>query len=192
MILNLFKLFANYFVTGMFSVGGGLATLPFLYDMSDRTGWFTYQELNNMVAISECTPGAIGANTATYVGFHVASFPGIIAANLGLVMPGILLILLIAKFLDQFRNNPLVDRTFNGLRPASVGLISAAAVSVLRITMLNEEMMQSAKSFVSWIDYRAVILAVVLFVLMKKFKDVHPAAFLGASAVVGAVFSFAE
>ena len=104
----------------------------------------------------------------------------------------VLLILLIAKFLDQFRNNPLVDRTFNGLRPASVGLISAAAVSVLRITMLNEEMMQSAMSFVSWIDYRGVILAVVLFVLKTKFKDVHPAAFLGASAVVGAVFSFAE
>lgn len=69
------RLFWEFFKTGLFSVGGGLATLPFIYDMSDRTGWFTYQQIADMVAVSESTPGPIGVNTATYVGYITAAFP---------------------------------------------------------------------------------------------------------------------
>ena len=82
------QLFYNFFITGLFSIGGGLATLPFLYDLSDKTGWFTHAELANMLAVSESTPGAIGINMATYVGFETASLPGAVIATLGLIAPG--------------------------------------------------------------------------------------------------------
>ena len=86
------QLFYNFFITGLFSIGGGLATLPFLYDLSDKTGWFTHAELANMLAVSESTPGAIGINMATYVGFETASLPGAVIATLGLIAPGIIII----------------------------------------------------------------------------------------------------
>ena len=78
------RLFWEFFKTGLFAVGGGLATLPFIYDISDRTGWFTYQQIADMIAVSESTPGPIGVNTATYVGYITGGLPGAIVATLGL------------------------------------------------------------------------------------------------------------
>lgn len=191
MILDLARLFINFFMTGLFSIGGGLATLPFLYDMSDRTGWFTHEELSNMLAISESTPGAIGANMATYTGFHVASVPGAIAATVGLAMPGIIIILIIARVLAVYRNNPYVESAFHGLRPASVGLIAAAAVSVLQISLLHWDRL-GAGSWTELFHFKAILLAVILFILTRKFQKIHPVVFLAGSAVIGIIFSFAE
>ena len=92
------QLFYNFFMTGLFAIGGGLATIPFLTDMGARTGWFSAGELANMIAISESTPGPMGVNMATYVGFHLGGVPGGIIATLGLVCPSILVILIIAGF----------------------------------------------------------------------------------------------
>lgn len=132
------KLFYEFFKVGLFAVGGGMATVPFLYDMSDATGWFTYDELTNMIAVGESTPGPIGVNMATYVGYitgmdagGVASaLLGAVVATLGLVAPSIVVILIIAVFLKNFRNNPYVNGAFYGLRPASTGLIAAAGLGV--------------------------------------------------------------
>ena len=92
------QLFYEFFKTGLFAVGGGMATLPFLYDMADRTDWFTRAELANMVAVSEATPGPIGVNMATYVGYLSGGIPGAVVATLGLVTPSIIVILLVAAF----------------------------------------------------------------------------------------------
>ncbi|MDN6852659.1 MAG: chromate transporter, partial [Tetragenococcus koreensis] len=113
------QLFYEFFKTGLFSVGGGLATMPFLYDMADRTGWFTYGQLADMIAISESTPGAIGINMATYVGYLTVGPVGGIIATVGLVSPAIIIIMIIGGFLTKFRNNFYVDAVFYGLRPAS-------------------------------------------------------------------------
>ena len=190
MITDLARLFINFFMTGLFSIGGGLATLPFLYDMSDRTGWFTHEELSNMLAVSESTPGAIGANMATYTGFHVASVPGAIAATIGLAMPGILIILIIARILAIYRDNHYVESAFHGLRPASVGLIAAAAVSVLQISLLRRDQLGTG-SLTEILHIKAIILAIILFVLTRKFEKIHPVFFLAGSAVIGIIFSFA-
>ena len=132
------RLFWEFFKTGLFSVGGGLATLPFIYDMSDRTGWFTYQQIADMVAVSESTPGPIGVNTATYVGYITGGVPGALVATLGLVTPAVICILIIASCLKKFRENRFVDHAFYGLRPASAALIAAAGFSVVRISLLQE------------------------------------------------------
>lgn len=185
------ELFANFFMTGLFSVGGGLATLPFLYDMSDRTGWFSHADIANMLAISESTPGAIGINMASYAGYTVAGIPGDIAAAAGLVTPGIIVIVIIARLLDKFRSNKYVDWAFYGLRAASIGLIAAAGASVIRVTMLNGEISAASGSFFSALNIKAIILAALIFVLMKKFKKIHPVYFIAASALIGVIFSFA-
>lgn len=114
----LLHLFLEFFKTGLFAIGGGMATVPFLYSMSDKTGWFTHAQLADMIAVGESTPGPIGVNMATYVGYTTAGVPGAIIATVGLVVPSVIIILLIAKVLQQFRQNKYVDAAFYGLRPA--------------------------------------------------------------------------
>ena len=192
----LLRLFWEFFKTGLFAVGGGLATLPFLYDISTRTGWFSQAQLADMIAVSESTPGPIGVNMATYVGFTTAGIPGGIVATLGLVCPSIIIILLIAKVLEQFRSNQTVDAAFYGLRPCSVALISAAGLLVARITFLNEADLglgNGLAALKSLFDWKAVALATVLLIAtrgVKPLKKLHPIVFIAASAAVGILFSF--
>ena len=177
------QLFYEFFKTGLFAVGGGLATLPFLYDMADRTGWFTRPQLADMLAVSESTPGPIGVNMATYVGFVTCGIPGAIISTLGLVTPSIIVILIIAAFLKAFRHNRYVEAAFYGLRPAST-----AGLSVVAITLLN-----TGATGLAIVNWKALALAAVILALtrwVKPTKGLHPIVFILASAVVGVVFSF--
>lgn len=186
------KLFWEFFKTGLFAIGGGMATIPFLYDISDATGWFTHNDLANMIAVSESTPGPIGVNMATYVGFvtgmnaygTVGAILGAITTTLGLVTPSIIVILTIAAILKSFRDSLYVSQAFYGLRPASTGLIAAAGLSVMASNLFLTE--QAAVNWKGW------ILAVVLWLLtnkVKKTRGLHPIVFIGIAAVVGIVFS---
>lgn len=187
------RLFYEFFKTGLFAVGGGMATLPFLYDMADSTGWFTHGQLADMIAVSESTPGPIGVNMATYVGFTAAGIPGAVIATLGLVAPSVIVILIIAKVLKAFRQNQYVDAAFYGLRPCSVGLIAAAGVLVLKLALFNVELYQASGKLLALFNFKATILAAVLFVCtryVKRIKSLHPIFFIAASALVGIVFAF--
>ena len=187
------RLFWEFFKTGLFAVGGGMATLPFLYDISARTGWFTTAQLADMIAVSESTPGPIGVNMATYVGFLTAGIPGAIVATLGLVAPSILVILVVARVLAAFRQNKYVDAAFYGLRPCSVGLIAAAGVLVLRVALLNTALFAETGAILDLFNWKAIALAAVLLVLtrfVKKTKKLHPIFFILASAIAGIVLSF--
>ena len=189
----LLRLFWEFFKTGLFAVGGGMATLPFLYSMAEATGWFTAAQLADMIAVSESTPGPIGVNMATYVGFTVAGIPGAIIATLGLIAPEVIIILIIARVLQKFRQNKLVDAAFYGLRPCSVGLIAAAGLLVVKVAMLHTDLYFQTGRLAELVDWKAVTLAAVLIVLtrwVKKTKKLHPIFFILGSALVGVVFSF--
>lgn len=182
------RLFWEFFKTGLFAVGGGLATLPFIYDMSDRTGWFSYQQIADMIAVSESTPGPIGVNTATYVGYITGGLPGALAATLGLVTPDIIIILIIASCLKKFRENRFVDHVFYGLRPASAGLIAAAGFSVVMLALVREDAFKASGNILDLFSWKGLALAAVIWVLtnlVKKTKDLHPIFYIAASAVVG-------
>ena len=182
------QLFYEFFKTGLFAVGGGLATLPFLYDMADRTGWFTRTQLADMLAVSESTPGPIGVNMATYVGFVTRGIPGAIVSTLGLVTPSVIVILVIAAFLKAFRHNRYVEAAFYGLRPASTAMVAAAGLSVVAITLLN-----TGATGLAIVNWKALALAAVILALtrwVKPTKGLHPIVFILASAVVGVVFGF--
>lgn len=185
------QLFWEFFKAGLFAVGGGMATLPFLYDISDRTGWYSHGQLADMVAVSESTPGPVGVNMATYVGFTTGGIPGAVVATIGLIFPSIVVILLVARVLQSFRDNPFVNSAFYGLRPASVGLIAAAIVPIFRISLLNEGLFASSGQVPDLFRFPFLILAVALFFLMRKFSKVHPIVFIGASAVVGILLGMA-
>ena len=129
--MMLLRLFWEFFKIGLFAVGGGMATIPFLYDLSDRTGWFTHTQLADMIAISESTPGPIGVNMATYVGYEMSGIPGSIFTTLGFVAPSIIIIIIVSLFLQRFRENRYVESAFYGLRPASSGLIASALGALL-------------------------------------------------------------
>ena len=179
------QLFWEFFKTGLFAVGGGMATLPFLYDMSDKTGWFTRAQLADMIAVSESTPGPIGVNMATYVGFVTGGVPGALTATLGLVTPSIIVILIVAAFLQAFRDSKYVSGAFYGLRPASTALITAAGLVVVRETFAL------ASGGIFW---QGLLLAAVLLVLtrfVKKTKGLHPIVFIALSAAIGILFRFA-
>ena len=189
------ELFWAFFKTGLFAIGGGMATIPFLYDMSTATGWFTHNELANMIAVGESTPGPIGVNMATYVGFvtgmDVAGLPtailGSVTATLGLVTPSFIVIMIVCMILKAFRNNKYVNAAFYGLRPASTGLIAAAGLSVAVANLLPGGL--TALNAFNW---KGLILAVVLWALtnkVKKVKSLHPIVFILGSAVVGILFS---
>ena len=189
------RLFWEFLKIGLFSVGGGMATLPFLYDLADKTGWFTGAQVADMLAVSESTPGPIGINMATYTGYTVAGVPGAVLASVGIILPGLALVLIITAMLEKFRKNRFVEGAFYGLRPASVALITAAGLLVAKITFLDEALLEaySGSAFLSLISWKAVILAAVLLVLTRWFKPtkkLHPVVFIAASAVVGIIFAF--
>ena len=189
-------LFWEFFKTGLFAVGGGMATIPFLYDISDKTGWFTHTDLANMIAVGESTPGPIGVNMATYVGFVTGmqqggvlnAILGAVIATVGLVTPSVIVILIVAAILKSFRYSKHVNSAFYGLRPASTGLIAAAGISVIMSTLVIVGGFTEHTFSLNW---KGLVLAALLWILtnvVKKTKKWHPIVFIGFSALVGIIF----
>ena len=192
------KLFYEFFKTGLFSIGGGMATIPFLYKISDATGWFTYDDLANMIAVSESTPGPIGVNMATYVGYITGmqkggplyATLGAVTATLGLITPSNIVILIIAMFLKSIRDNKYVNNAFYGLRPASMGLVAAAGLSVVINNLFEPESFTNGFHLdgINWIGFGLAIVLWIFTNKVKKTKGLHPIIFIAASAVAGIVF----
>ena len=198
------RLYYEFFKTGLFAIGGGMATLPFLHDIGESTGWYTQSQLMNMLAVSESTPGPIGINMATYVGYTVGGIPGALIATIGEVTPSIIVILIVAMMLKKFRDSKYVNDAFYGLRPASTGLIGAACVSVILEVLTGIEAVSPESGIVNGfalpgglgtlLNWKGLILAAVLLALtnwVKKVKNWHPIVFIGLSAAAGVAFGFA-
>ena len=185
------RLFWEFFKVRLFSVGGGLATLPFLYSLGAKTGWFSTADVANMLAVSESTPGPIGVNMATYAGFDCGGVLGGVVATLGLVTPSVIVIVLIAMALQAFRTNKYVDAAFYTLHPASTGLIAAAGWSVFALVLVNLDAYRASYQQADLLQWKNLILFAVIWVLtnlVKPLKKLHPVVFLALAAVVGIVF----
>lgn len=181
----LILLWYEFFKTGLFAIGGGMATLPFLMDIANRYPWFTVAELMDMIAISESTPGAIGINMATYVGYTTAGIFGGVVATVALVTPSIIIITLISKFMSKFNEHRLVRHGFYGLRPATSGLIAGAMVEVFKVSFLNLTNGFSFANILGILNFRAIGLYIILLFGIMKFKKVHPIVFIVIGAIVG-------
>ena len=186
------ELFARFFFVGLFAIGGGLATVPFLQSMGEVTGWFTQSDIADMIAISESTPGPIGVNMATYVGYQTGDAFGVaggifggVVATLGLITPSIIVVVIVSKMLKRFKDSKYVEYAFYGLRAASIGLVAAACLSVARIAFWNGEIMAETGNIISAVNYKSIILSAVIFFCITRFKKLHPIALIVFSAVVG-------
>lgn len=186
-------LFIEFFKAGLFAIGGGLATIPFLQDIARNYGWFTEAELTDMIAISESTPGPIGVNMATYAGYRAgfsAGGPllgilGGIVATLSLVLPSIIVILIIAGFLQKFKDNKIVKNTFYCLRPAVIGMLIVTLLGLIFPIFVN----LSGATFFEIIDIKAIVLFGVLLFGILKFKK-HPILYIGIGALIGIILKF--
>lgn len=180
------QLFYEFFKVGLFAIGGGLATLPFLYNLSDTSGWYTYSDVADMIAVSESTPGAIGVNMATYVGYQTAGILGGIVATVGLVLPSIIIILCVARILNKFKDNKIVQGAFLGLRPASLAMIATAGIGVAKVALFNSE----SHNLIESISFSSILLGVIVYGLSKKTK-LNTIGLIAFGAIVGIVFQLA-
>lgn len=181
-------LFFEFFKIGLFAFGGGLAALPFLQQLINRYGWITADQLLNMIAISESTPGPIGVNVATFVGFRTAGIIGGLVATLGVALPSLLIIMLVAGWLKRSRQHPLVQGAFQGIRPAVAGLIGAVALDFGRKDLLNIDV-NAAGGLLGSINWPSVLLLVVILLFIGRFKS-HPVVILASAAAIGILFQF--
>ena len=175
---TLLVMFLEFFKTGLFAVGGGLATIPFLMDISNKYGWFSQSELANMIAVAESTPGPIGVNTATYAGVTTYGIMGGIIATLGLVLPSYIVIVIISKILEKFRENKLTQNLFYGLRPTVAGLITVAAYSLLQTTVFPELVL----------NIKALVMLLVFTLLVLSYKKLNPIVVIILGAIIGIIF----
>lgn len=165
-------LFYEFFKIGLFAIGGGLVTVPFLFDLAEVYPWFTAKDLADMIAISESTPGPLGVNMATYAGFKAAGVGGAIVATLGLVTPSVIIIMLISKLLKKFRNNIWVDSVLSGIRPAVIALILFAGWEVAKLSV---------------IDWKTFIIFAILWLAIHFYKK-SPIFYIIIAAIVGIAF----
>lgn len=181
-------LFLEFFKTGLFAVGGGLATLPFLQQISVKYGWYTPAELLNMLAVSESTPGPMGVNIATYTGFETTGIFGALLATCSLVLPSVIIIILISRALERFRDSALVQNAFYGLRPASAALILGAVSQVFVNALFHIEAWSGWQNWQAVLNFPAIILFVVLLAAIILKPKLHPILFILVGAVCGIVF----
>lgn len=180
------RVFWEFFKIGLFAVGGGPATIPYLMDLAEKYDWFTMEDVTNMIAISESTPGPLGLNMATYVGVDGLGLLGGAWASIALTIPSIIVIVLVAKFLKNFSQNRWVKAAFYTIRPAVAGLIASAVCNVFQVSLWTEK---AGESVFAW---KSAILFVAVFGLMhvKKLSKMHPVVWLISAAAIGCIFRF--
>jgi len=169
-----FILFYQFFKIGLFSFGGAYATIPFLYDLSNRFGWFSHEDIVNMLAISQSIPGPIGINLASFSGFQAAGLIGGIIAPIGLITPAIIMISFISKFLNKFCDNPTVNAILWGLRPAACAMIAYAMFIIMKVALFNLPKFHLTGQIQDIFKVPAIVILIILVIVDKK-CPLHPA-----------------
>ncbi|MGE4213223.1 MAG: chromate transporter [Anaerotignaceae bacterium] len=189
MIGELLLLYFEFFKVGLFAVGGGLATLPFLFKLSDKYTWFTDKMVGDMIAISESTPGPIGVNMATYAGFQNYGIIGAVVATLGLITPSIIIIIIVANFLKKFSESVMVQNLFSTLRPAVSGMLGAVAITLIIGEIFDFDTYAISGLLSEVLRYKQIIWFALLVFLTNKYKK-HPLFYIAISAAVGVALKF--
>lgn len=185
--MSLLQLFATFFYIGLFTIGGGLAAIPLMQQTIVDSGLVTQELFFSMLAISESTPGPIGINMATYIGYELYGVWGGIFTTLGTVLPSLIVIIIIARFFSTMQKNPIVKAVFYGLRAAVSGMVAVAAWQVLSITVFNFSRFAESGIWYTVISIPSFIFFAVSLIVLQKTK-IHPIAIVAIGAVFGIVF----
>ncbi len=189
--MTLFYLFIEFVKTGLFAVGGGLATIPFLKEIALKHNWFNVDELTDMIAVAESTPGPIGINMSTYSGFKADGFIGAAVATISIIIPPVIIILIISKVLQKFKTNKYVNKIFSALRPASSGLILGAMADIFIMSFFYSDKFTdfslSVQNIFEIINLKSVLFFMAAYIGVLKLKKLHPIVFIAGGAVFGIV-----
>ncbi len=177
-------LFYEFAKIGIFALGGGLASIPFLYQLAEKYSWFDVEMLSNMIAVSESTPGPIGINMATYAGFQAAGILGGVVATFGTIAPGLIITMAVAKMLSRFKDNFYVKAAFYGIRPVVTGLILYACYQILTLSVFELNKFTTVGNILDIVSFPKLILFFVALFLVLKYKK-HPIVYISGAAVVG-------
>ena len=180
-------LFLTFLKIGAFTFGGGYAMLPLIREAVSSHGWLTDQALVDFIAVSESTPGPFAVNIATFVGTRVGGFWGGVCATGGVVLPSFVIILAVAKFFEKFRDSKTVKGCMAGLKPAVVGLIAAAFLSVAFTVLFPAGLSASVLTDMSFY----FSLAVFALCAVLSLKKIHPIAVIGIAAALGMIGGYA-
>lgn len=175
-------LFFTFFKIGLFTFGGGYAMLPLIQSEVIGKGWMPGEDLVNFIAVSESTPGPFAVNIATYIGTEMAGILGAVCATLGVVMPSFIVILIVAQFFEKFKENKIVKGCMSGLKPAVIGLIGAAVISVAKTVFFPDKV--DTAVFTDKMFYVSLMLFGLMSYLTLK-KKTHPILIICISAIVG-------
>lgn len=187
------RLFWEFFKIGLFSVGGGPATLPYLMELTKRFDWFTMEQLTNMIAVSESTPGPLGLNMATYVGYQTMGPLGGVVASIGLVLPSLIIICIIAAFFAKFNKNQKVQAAFSAIRPAVTAIIAVAVFNICKVILFNiNSTGDNSSSIIYEPIWKTIIFSTICLILLqlKKLKKIHPFLWFVFGAIIGVLFTF--
>lgn len=165
------QLFWQFFQIGIFSFGGGYATLPFLYEIADKFHWYSAADLTNMLAISSITPGPVGVNVATFAGFNSAGVLGSLLATTAVILPSFIIVTIVSKMLEKFKTNRYVKGAIKSIKPAGCALLSAVGIRLI---------------FTSNLHLFGTILLFAL-IIMSFVRKNDPLVYLGISAIAGLV-----
>ncbi|MDR2952329.1 MAG: chromate transporter [Treponema sp.] len=174
------RIYLEFFKIGLFAVGGGLATLPFLFQLADKYEWLSREMVGNFLAIAQSAPGPVGVNMAFQAGFQAGGAAGGFLAAAGLVSPAVVVIALVSKALASIKENRTVAAVFKGLRPAAWGLLTAAGFGAMKLALVNGD----AALWRGLVRYKECAVFLTLFILIYKLKG-HPIIYIAAGAVAG-------
>ena len=175
------SLFWEFFKIGLFAVGGGFATIPFLYNLTHIYN-VTVQDISDMVAVATVLPGPIGVSCGTFTGCKIAGIPGGLIAAAGLITPSVIVIIIVAKVFMQIKDNKHVQNIFYGLRAVVCGLIAACAFTFLKNGAF-------ANNEVNWKILILFLVSVSMMIFVKKIK-IHPIVYIISGALIGILFAF--
>lgn len=177
-------LFSSFLQIGMFSIGGGYATIPLIQEQVVKLhGWLSYGEFTDIITISQMTPGPLAVNTSTFVGLRIAGLPGAVTATVGCILTGFLISILLYRFFCRFGDNKTVSRVLDGLKAAATGLIASSAVVILLLTFYGTSDLSAVLQHVQP-DWLAVLVAAGAFLLLRR-RKMNPIAVMVLSGIAG-------
>lgn len=183
------KIFIEFFKIGAFSFGGGLATLPYIYSLAERTEWFSNKDITNMITISQITPGPLACNVATFIGFKLEGVIGCVLANIAFIIPAVIFSGIVFRILDKFKENKKIDNIMKLIRAAALATIIQGSISIFKIAFLHNSEQIYLNTLLSNINIKAIVLLCFLYIVNKK-KKIHLIYNMFFSAFIGIIFAF--
>lgn len=185
----LLNLFLEFFKIGSFSFGGGMSTLPYVFDMAKNTSWITQESITNLLSVTQVTPGPMACNIGTIVGFKTYGIIGAIICNISFVIPAIFFMGIIYKFFNKIQKNKKINKIIIILRAATLAIIISSSITIFKNAFLNNSEIINLNNFLFLINYKSIILGILIYFLSNKYEKINSIFLIIISGVLGGLIN---